>query len=360
MDGFDEMDEGLRREAIRQLNRARYPVLVFSRPGQFADAVADGLLSQAVALELVPVAAPDAVDFLRGLDQPPERLIAHLTNEPDSTVSAALTKPLTLTMVRDAFPPRHLAGLDDMLARHFSSPRDVEAYLLDRLVTIRYQEDETAAYPPPDAERWLTNPARAMAGSGTYSFDWRRLHHVWDRVSPWPRIAAAGLLGLLVSVPGGLLAFGPGHYIAFDGRTGVGFGAVLGLVVGTSVGLTAGLVSELRDPVPRRRLRRRSATAGSRWRANWGAGALVAIVIGTTVGNNRFGAAGAVGSGLLTEPRPPSPPGGSRPRRGGRSGPGGKACTAGRCWPRALSAGSASARTPGWRTPAIWTPATAH
>lgn len=300
VDGLDEIDKRLRAEAIKQLDLARYPLLVFSRPDEYAEAVKYGHLKYAVAFDLVKVATDDAVNFLNSLNQRPKRLIAHLEKNPQSKVSEALTKPLNLAMVRDAFPPGRIDALNDMLDEPFADSNAVEEYLLDRLVRIRYEENKTAAYPPEGAERWLAHLAREMYESKTYSFDWRRLHHVWDWVSPWSRIAMAGLAGLLVSVPGGMLAFGPGGFIAFDGRTGVGFGALLGVIVGTSVGCMVGLVSELRDPVPGWGLPRRSGTADTWRQVNWGAGGLVALVIGTSVGGNRFGVAGALASGLLT------------------------------------------------------------
>ncbi|GHJ37100.1 hypothetical protein [Streptomyces sp. TS71-3] len=293
LDSFDEMADDLRAAALREIDRAAYRAVIFSRPDEFEAAVADGHLVGAVALELSPVPADAAIDFLRTLPPlaPLQRLIGHLRNEPDSTVSQALTTPLTLTLVRDAFPRRHIADLDDMLARRFASRHDVERYLLGRLVTIRYQQPASStstastAYEPAQAVRWLGYVAGRMNrqesyeedGSRvdvrTYSLDWRRLHY-W--ASPWPRIAMTALLGVLVAVPGCALDFGLGHdsLLWVEGVRG---GALVGGVLGFLFGIAAGTIAELRDPVPRWRKRLNIGRGPRRRRLHPAAGALVAL-----------------------------------------------------------------------------------
>ncbi|MEV5480574.1 MULTISPECIES: NACHT domain-containing protein [Streptomyces] len=292
LDSFDEMAGDLRHAALREIDRAAYRVVIFSRPDEFEAAVADGHLLGAVALELSPVPTAEAVAFLRTMPAlaPWQRLITHLENEPDSTLSQTLSTPLILTLLRDAFPPRRITDLDDMLAGRFVSRHEVEEYLLGRLVKIRYRPGSSTsrpAYEPRKAERWLGYVAGRMneqetydhgrpANGRTYSLDWRRLHY-W--ASPWPRIAATALTGALLGASGCVLAYGPGRHIAWDGFRGIEFGAVYGSIVGISFGAGAGALAELRDPVPRWRKRLHVQDAPHRRRFHPATGILVAIAV---------------------------------------------------------------------------------
>ncbi|WP_127152231.1 hypothetical protein [Streptomyces lydicus] len=292
LDSFDEMASDLRHAALREIDRAAYRVVLFSRPDEFEAAVADGHLLGAVALELSPVPTADAVVFLRTMPRlaPWQRLITHLENEPDSTLSQTLSTPLTLTLLRDAFPPRRITDLDDMLAGRFASRHEVEEYLLGRLVKLRYRPESPASrlpYAPLQAERWLGYVAGRMnkqenddqgrpAGGRTYNLNWRRLHY-W--ASPWPRIAATALLGALLGASGCVLAYGPGRHIAWDEFRGIEFGAVYGSIVGISIGAGAGALAELRDPVPRWRKRLHVQHASHRRHFHPATGILVAMVV---------------------------------------------------------------------------------
>ncbi|WP_030303197.1 hypothetical protein [Streptomyces katrae] len=292
LDSFDEIAGDLRRAALQEIDRAAYRVVVFSRPGEFEAAVADGHLLGSVALELSPVPASDAVAFLRTMPglAPWQHLVMHLENEPDSALSQALSTPLTLTLLRDAFPPRHITDLDDLLAERFTSRREVEEYLLGRLVKIRYRPEPSAsraAYGPQQAERWLRYLAGRMnrqhtrdygrpGGARTYGLNWRRLHH-W--ASPWPRIALTAFVGTLLGASGCVLAYGPGRHVAWEGFRGVGFGAVYGSIAGITFGAGAGALAELRDPAPRWRRRLHAPGSAPRRRFHSPTGVLVAIAV---------------------------------------------------------------------------------
>ncbi|WP_181787512.1 hypothetical protein [Streptomyces phytophilus] len=289
LDSFDEMGDELRGTALREIDRAAYRVVIFSRPREFEEAVADGHLAGAVAVKLMPVPISDALEFFLGMPSlaPWQRLIEHLDTQPESNISRALNAPLSLTLMRDAFPARHIDDLDELLTLPFSSQRQVEEYLIDRLVKIRYQQEPSTSgplYDPQQAERWLGYLAHRMSSEDTgaakgrqrRSFDWRRLHY-W--ASPWPRIAIAALCGLLISVPGGAVAFGPGRYDAYGTFEGTLGGAVYGGVLGILVGAAVGAISELRDPVPQWRARVSRRRGTSHRAVNPAVGALVGLLV---------------------------------------------------------------------------------
>jgi hypothetical protein len=88
LDGFDEVAEELRPAAIRALDQqALFRLVVLTRTHELVDAVADGHLHGAAALELLPVPAPEAADYLiRCQVRPPppawQRLAQHLRFPP--------------------------------------------------------------------------------------------------------------------------------------------------------------------------------------------------------------------------------------------------------------------------------------
>ncbi|MEV0259931.1 caspase family protein [Streptomyces sp. NPDC050617] len=287
LDGFDEMAPALRQAALREIDRhAAYRVILFSRPHEYEEAVRSGLLHGAAALELSPVTRADAVGFLEHCQpvpapEPWRRLIAHLNEQQDSVVSAALDTPLTLTLMRDAFPDDRIADVDEMLVPgRFGSRDEVVEYLFSRLITVRYSASGRPAahpsYAPEQVEQWLGNLAAIMVRRGERSIDWRRMQW-W--APAWPRVLMTALVGLTVGVLGGVVAFGLGGYTNEPWFSGVGGGIAFGILMGIGVGTVVGTITEFRDPDPRRR--GRLCVPGSRGRRNFNlpVGAMAGIVI---------------------------------------------------------------------------------
>lgn len=75
LDGFDEIADDLRPAAIHALDQhALFRLMVLTRTRELIDAVAGGHLHGAAALELLPVPANEAADYLlRCQVQPPQR-----------------------------------------------------------------------------------------------------------------------------------------------------------------------------------------------------------------------------------------------------------------------------------------------
>ncbi|MEV4370136.1 hypothetical protein AB0J71_23920 [Nonomuraea sp. NPDC049637] len=250
LDGFDEMDEPRQIEALHHVNRQRrsFRLLVLARTDDFSAAVQarTGPLHGAAAVELLPVAAEQAVRYLQ--DHQPDRLagddddamsrlIDRLRQHPDDPVSQALDTPLTLTLLRE--DPQAAAGL--LRPGRFTTREQAEDFLLDRVVP--------ATYPPhrsgPSAEqarRWLSFLAARM---GRGDLAWWQMHH-WAPM--WERCLINALAGMLLTSGIGAVVFGPIGQYTVAGDTGTAFGVWYGALMGGCFGLLAGLVSELRDP----------------------------------------------------------------------------------------------------------------
>src|SRR5262249_18327428 len=109
LDGLDDLPEGLRPVAIQAMNeQAAFRLILLSRTDELVAAVADGHLSGAAALDLLPVTAADAATYIARcqvspLPQPWQRLVDHLAGSPSDALAEALRTPLMLTLLRDTY-----------------------------------------------------------------------------------------------------------------------------------------------------------------------------------------------------------------------------------------------------------------
>jgi hypothetical protein len=273
LDGLDEMNEALRPVALRALSRqARIRVVVVSRSTEMLAAAGSDFLLGAAAVELQPVAGPAAADYLTGAwSGPPPlgwaKLQAHLRNAPaGDPLIAALSTPLTLTLIRDTYGP------DDDLADLLSldGRRDrlaVEDHLLDRVVTAAYAHhpgEPLPSYQVAQAESALRHFAAELTRRRTSNLVWWQIC-LWS--AAWPRMLATGIVfGFTFGFAAWLVAWrGLGRHELFylgdlnydlgtagpdytvSGRLGAVVGFLLGwLLLGLSVGLAAGLLAGLR------------------------------------------------------------------------------------------------------------------
>ncbi|MGC0317808.1 caspase, EACC1-associated type [Kitasatospora acidiphila] len=292
LDGFDELEPGLRPAALKGIGQhSASRVMVFARTDEFADTIRAGHLPGTAVLELAPIPGPAAAEYLRRCQvepapEPWQRLVDHLRDQPDSVVSRALDIPLGLTLVRDAFPrPDGLVHLLD--EDRFTTREEVMAYLLDRFISIAYQPhqlSEPVPYEAAQARRWLGYLAAKMTEHGTYSLDWRQLPR-WVR--PFPRIGMLSIVCVITAALGGALLYGWGRFYT-HGVSGAGGGSAIGAVLGLVLGLAAGTASELRDTRSDGLGWRPSANSRRRLNVNPGVGAIVGIVIGIVSGDYAF------------------------------------------------------------------------
>jgi hypothetical protein len=234
LDGLDDMPERARSAALRALDRQnRLRMVVVGRSEEMEAAAAAGHLAAAVAVELQPVEAREAADYLvrsatDPLPQDRQRLVDRVRAVPDGPVAQALDSPLMLGLVRDTY------GRDDDVGElldtdRFPTREAVEDHLLARVVPVAYRAGPDA--PPPregveQAQRWLGHLAYRMHRDATRDFAWWRLHR-W--IPAWRHVMGTGLVsGALFGALCGALGW-------WGGRPGPGF--AVGLLVGPAAAL---------------------------------------------------------------------------------------------------------------------------
>jgi hypothetical protein len=292
LDGFDEIAEDLRPVAIAALDQqATFRLMVLTRTHELTTAVAGGHLHGAAALELLPVPAQEAADYLiRCQVQPPppawQRLTEHLRAVPDSAVSTALDNPLMLTLVRDTFATP--AEIDDLLTPgRFTTRAEVEAHLLDRVLPAAYRP--RPGQPPPlysldQATRWLGYLASEMNHRDTRDLAWWHVRQ-W---APAPfRVATMALPSAL----GFGFAIGTIFWLLFGLPTGIAVAIASGSANGIAIGLTLGLREGHRGVDGRWRKRLRWKTATSE-------GSLEAALVGGLVGGLAAGISAGLAAGV--------------------------------------------------------------
>ncbi|MFD3872825.1 helix-turn-helix domain-containing protein [Streptomyces sp. NPDC058623] len=189
LDGFDEIAEGLRREALDALNATSSPLVLTSRRDEYAEAVraAHAPLVWAGGIELSDLTLEDLADYLPRTSRtvPSDASTANRTDVPRSTwdavltelrtrqspahtnLAAVLTTPLMVILARTLYseaPDRDPAELLD--ATRFPSVKSLEEHLLAGFVPAVYrrrapERDAAGRQPrapyadPARAERWL-------------------------------------------------------------------------------------------------------------------------------------------------------------------------------------------------------------
>ncbi|MFB7053538.1 hypothetical protein ACFCXT_10510 [Streptomyces vinaceus] len=199
LDGFDEVEKGVRALAVAALEAAPFRVVLISRTEEAAEAAERELPVGAVALELKPVRPADAAEYLLDSldDQAPsawQELVRQLWEEPDGAVARALADPLTVSLLAETYAPdgpvEELFGL--------TGPDAVRNHLLDHAVEVAYtrrtRPHGCRPYPPETAERTLRHLAARLAEEDTSELRW------W-RIPSWPgRRSRAWITGIAVTV----------------------------------------------------------------------------------------------------------------------------------------------------------------
>jgi hypothetical protein len=304
LDGLDEIAEELRPVALQALSQqASFRLVLLTRTDEMASAAAQrGVLQGAAAIELRPIDARDAANYLERvqLHPPPEGwhdLIGRIRASPESPLANALNSPLTLTLVRDTYQAKDNAR--DLLnfCDHISpgkAAEEITGHLLDRLLPTAYARRPGQRPPRYDlqtAQNALAKIAAQMNQDGARDLQWWRLP-AWAPARPravFSGLAAGLAVGLAVGLVFGLVG---GPVVGLG--AGMGSGLVAGLMiaaVGGSVGGTPRRIGKLRiDELVDLEL-------GDMVMSNMVLGGLAGLVVGLVFGLGA-GLAGGLGAGV--------------------------------------------------------------
>ncbi len=261
LDGFDELPEQHHRAAISEINRVQWPLVVTSRPSEYAHAARDvNAVGRAVAIELEDLTLEQAEQYLRPSTNPShaaewETVFEHLRTAPQQAASQNLTSavstPLMVTLARATYNDTNERSPDELLdITRFPTSTDLEQHLLRGYVDTIYAPGHSTpsgvalpAGDPGEVRHWLGFLATGLSDRNTHELTWWQL----------PTLLRRRTRLLTTTITYGLafafaLAFALG--IAFGIDTGFDSGLVFvrafvfGLAPGFMAGLVLGLVNE--------------------------------------------------------------------------------------------------------------------
>ena len=315
LDGFDELAAGLHRAALDALNATTLPLLVTSRPGEYAAVAGADALTAAAAVRLTDLTVTDLIDYLprttrRDGDATAwDPVLAELRDSPERPASANLRTVLTTPLMVGLARATHSApaGPDPSVlldTGRFGSQHALEDHLLGSFIPTVYRAPDTR-WDPERVRHWLGHLARHLDRLGTHDLAWWELGSSTRR---GPRMVILGALsGLVVGLVSGLLLWLVGSpaagrepvnplLIAVENWVGFGLAFAFGHGVGLAIegGPFAPARIRLRTRGGFRRLRARFAPRLLAGLAG-GVGAGLILGLGNAAGHNPLG---IVGSGF--------------------------------------------------------------
>lgn len=252
LDGLDEMPEQLRPIALQALNKADFRLVLLSRRAEFRAAVQHEPLLGAAVIELRSLKPADAADYLlRHVVSPPppnwQAVAEKLNDDPRSPLARALTRPLTVTLLRDTYP--QIGEVDELLDRkRFSTPKRIESHLLDRVLIAAYTPElgtPKPRYSVQTAERTLGYIADRLKQNGSRDLAWWTIRQWTDHGIAL--FARAMIVWFVTAIPISFL-FGLSYRIA-DGRE-----IWSGLPVGLAIGLVSVFLTNRESEITPRRV----------------------------------------------------------------------------------------------------------
>lgn len=270
LDGFDEIALGLQGAAIAALNYYAGPLLLTSRPGEYATAVREkDVLTGAACVELRSLDVEDIDDYLTRASRPGtdpafrtvwEPVLEQMRGRPDTrgpgavNVAEAFTTPLMIALARTIYSdapgqdPRELLDTG-----RFSTAEVVREHLLARFVPAVYRLSPAETSPVTGsrtprrwsherAQRWLGYLAWHMEKQGRHDLAWWELGTV---IPLFSRMLVVGtIVGLACGLVGGLI-YGIAAALVSGLVNGLRTGVTDGVMDGLGVGLTFGLLHGL-------------------------------------------------------------------------------------------------------------------
>lgn len=293
LDGFDELAAGLHRAALDALNATTLPLLLTSRPGEYAAVAGTDALTAAAAVRLTDLTVTDLVDYLprttrrNGGETVWDPVLTELRDHPGRPASvnlrAVLTTPLMVGLARAIYSdptgrdPSVLLDTD-----RFASQYAIEDHLLASFIPTVYR-DQRSRWDADRVRGWLSYLAGHLDRLGTHDLAWWQLGGSMRRGA---RMVVAGLVtGLIVAVVSGAsiwladrLGGGLG-LVAVAGALGnwLAFGPALGLAHGAGITLGGGAFEPSR-------VRLRTRGGAGQLRAKFVPRLMVGLVGGTGLG----------------------------------------------------------------------------
>jgi hypothetical protein len=265
LDGFDEIAPGLQGAALAALNYYAGPLLLTSRPGEYARAVRkQDVLTAAACIELQSLDIKDFGEYLTRASRPEadpacgtvwEPVLSKLREQPDTgaaNVAGAFTIPLMVALARTVYSdtpghdPRELLDTE-----RFSTAEAVREHLLAQFVPAAYHQrpaattsSVTGSHRPRHwnherAQHWLGYLAWHMEEQGQRDLAWWELGTVMK-----PRSLML-VVGAMVGLASGLIAglvYGSAAALATGPENGLRTAAVDAVMNGLGVGMTFGLI----------------------------------------------------------------------------------------------------------------------
>lgn len=257
LDGLDEMPAKLAPVAVAAINAAAgvAGLVVTCRSDDYELIVeqADTVLGGAAVIEVLPVAAADAVAYLTGAHpQGGERwqpVVHAIREEPSGALATTLASPLMISICRAVYAAPAADPAELLSLARTRSPDELRRELLERYVPALYGSDQPLppaaparrGYPPEKAEVWLgflaVHLVRNLHGSPNLSW-WQLATAVRARtVGVVAGSGAGALAGVLVMLS--LLSIVPARPLTEVVRMLAAMGAAAAILVGVVVGLTA-------------------------------------------------------------------------------------------------------------------------
>ncbi|WP_165960766.1 NACHT domain-containing protein [Actinocrispum wychmicini] len=311
LDGFDEIAERLRAQAVRMINADldhSHQLLLTSRASEYAEAIHQaGTLGRAAVIRLSDLTLDDLAKYLPNTITRPDRQtkwhpVLDRLREADDPVATVLRTPLMVALARTIYSDTDADPMDLFVQRE----TDLEDRLLAGFIPALYSDapqdvrlEGARRWRREDALRWLRFLAEAMTRRETLDFEW------WRMASMVRRSAVGVLSGLVVALILAVFSLSAWLFVRnlgdFDGTW-----LLVSIGLGLSLAATAGMAvanALLNRQTPRRtkiKLKGRSreiagrvriafsSKAGAIWMTGWSfAGTIIGMfsgVVGASVG----------------------------------------------------------------------------
>lgn len=293
LDGFDELAAGLHRPALEALNATTLPLLLTSRPGEYASVTGDVALTAAAAVRLIDLTVTDLIDYLPRTTRKDggatawDPVLAELRDHPERpacvNLRAVLTTPLMVGLARTTYSapagddPAALLDTD-----RFGSPHDIEDHLLASFIPTVYR-DPRPRWDPDRVQDWLRYLAEHLDRLGTHDLAWWQMGAAMRR---GPRMLVVGVLsGLVVGLLSGALVWLVDALYGGNGMVALlalpGYAVAIGVTIGLAHGAGVALGGRVFEPS---RVRLRARGGARQLRERFGPRLLVGVIGGVGLG----------------------------------------------------------------------------